>query len=102
MLSKKVILYGLFELFFGSKKPSCCTKNPIMDPFFLLDYYFSVLEETKSPLNGFLSTQIKKTSGWTPFQSGIWIGLKWFPGFDIFLGDNSVSAFVIYSKQDFK
>ena len=48
------------NFFFGSKKSSCYTKNPIIDPIFLLDYYFSVLEETKSPLNGFLSTQIKK------------------------------------------
>ena len=48
------------NFFFGSKKSSCYTKNPIIDPIFSLDYYFSVLEETKSPLNGFISTQIKK------------------------------------------
>ena len=51
---------AFLNFFFGPKKSSCCTKNPIIDPIFLLDYYFSVLEETKSPLNGFLSTQIKK------------------------------------------
>ena len=51
---------AFLNFFFGSKKSSCCTKNPIIDPIFSLDYYFSVLEETKSPLNGFLSTQIKK------------------------------------------
>ena len=51
---------AFLNFFFGPKKSSCCTKNPIIDPIFSLDYYFSVLEETKSPLNGFLSTQIKK------------------------------------------
>ena len=51
---------AFLNFFFGPKKSSCCTKNPIIDPIFLLDYYFSVLKETKSPLNGFLSTQIKK------------------------------------------
>ena len=51
---------AFLNFFFGSKKSSCCTKNPIIDPIFSRDYYFSVLEETKSPLNGFLSSQIKK------------------------------------------
>ena len=56
---------AFLNFFFGPKKSSCCTKNPIIDPIFLLDHYFSVLEETKSPLNGFLSSP-KKNSGWTP------------------------------------
>ena len=58
--SKRSYYMAFLNFFFGSKKSSCCTKNPIIDPIFSLDYYFSVLEETKSPLNGFRSTQIKK------------------------------------------
>ena len=54
MLSKKVILYGLFELFFWLKETELLHKKSHYGPIFLLDYYFPVLEEIKSPLNGFL------------------------------------------------
>ena len=59
---------AFLNFFFWLKETELLHKKSHYGPiFFLLDYYFSVLEETKSPLNGFLSTQIKN-SGWTPFH----------------------------------
>ena len=56
---KKVISYGLFELFFGSTNPISYTKNPLTPQFFFLDYHFRTHKQSKSPLNRCLSIKKK-------------------------------------------
>ena len=58
---------AFLNFFFWLKETELLHKKSHYGPIFLLDYYFPVLEETNSPVNGFLSTQIKN-SGWTPLS----------------------------------
>ena len=68
-------------------------------PFQQVFSHIFSMEKYSVQLKSFLPsilTEDRKSHDIINFQSGIRIGLKWFPGSEIFLGDYSVSAFVIY------
>ena len=65
---KKVISYGLFELFFGSTNPIYYTKNHISPPIFFLIIIFGLISNPNHHSTGaYLS---KKNSGSSPLA--IW------------------------------
>ena len=69
--SKKVICYGLFELFFCSANPISYTKNPMTPPIFFLDYHFRTHKQSKSPFNRCLSIEKK-----IPDQVLLWLIIR--------------------------